>query len=88
MFLLCRRTSGVFTIDSSTLRINLNEHPIYREIEIREKVLVCSKITIISEQGLSRSLIRRSRGAAVAANTYRKECLPGVGTPFLQKFSL
>jgi hypothetical protein len=30
-FLLCRLTSGAFTIDSSTptLRINLNEHPIY-----------------------------------------------------------
>jgi hypothetical protein len=30
-FLLCRLTSGAFTIDSSTptLRINLNEHPMY-----------------------------------------------------------
>jgi hypothetical protein len=31
VFLLCRLTSGAFTIDSSTptLRRNLNEHPIF-----------------------------------------------------------
>jgi hypothetical protein len=34
VFLLCRLTSGAFTIDSSTptLTINLNEHPIYNHI--------------------------------------------------------
>jgi hypothetical protein len=33
--LLCKRTSGAFTMDSSTptLRINLNEHPILFQFE-------------------------------------------------------
>jgi hypothetical protein len=37
VFLLCRLTSGAFTIDSSTstLRIDLNEHPIYLYLHLK-----------------------------------------------------
>jgi hypothetical protein len=36
VFLLCRLTSGAFTIDSSTptLRRNLNEHPIFLNLSV------------------------------------------------------
>jgi hypothetical protein len=40
VFLVCRLTSGAFTINSSspTLRRNLNEHPIYKYGEVKKNI--------------------------------------------------